>query len=219
MKVKRRRKTHTKTAVPSRLEIDSGLDNTGSHNPRTGPTTNRVFLTGVACVGKTTIGAELSRLLGYRFYDLDREVEVFYQLSIERLQNQHKSPNDFRKTAAKVLDHILSKPESCDCVIALPPAGLIGAYWKVVQRAGATTVVIHDDPQNILSRIVFFDIDSRPIEKPLSMHERKLYLREIKADVSYFRTSYRRATTTVDISGLNVEDSARKIKAALQIML
>ena len=132
MKVKRRRKTHAEPAAPSRLEIDSGLDNPGSYNPRTGPRTNRAFLTGVACVGKTTIGAELSRLLGYRFYDLDREVEVFYQLSIERLQNQHKSPNDFRKTAAKVLDHILSNPESCDCVIALPPAGLIGAYWKVV---------------------------------------------------------------------------------------
>ena len=51
------------------------------------------------------------------------------------------------------------------------------------------------------------------------MHERKLYLKEIKADISYFRTSYRRATTTVDICGLNVEDSARKIKAALQVML
>ena len=125
------RKTYTETATPPRPEIDSDLDNTVSYNPRTAPTTKRVFLTGVACVGKTTIGAELSRLLGYRFYDLDHEVETYYGTSIERLQNQHKSIHHFRKAAAKVLDHILSEPESCDCIIALPPRGLMGAYWKI----------------------------------------------------------------------------------------
>jgi adenylylsulfate kinase-like enzyme len=31
----------------------------------------RIFLAGISCVGKTTIGARLAGLLKYRFFDLD----------------------------------------------------------------------------------------------------------------------------------------------------
>lgn len=31
----------------------------------------RIFLTGVGCVGKTTIGKKMGKLLGVRFFDLD----------------------------------------------------------------------------------------------------------------------------------------------------
>ncbi len=46
----------------------------------------KVFLTGVACVGKSTTGPLLASLLGLPFVDLDTEVEVFYGDSIPRLQ-------------------------------------------------------------------------------------------------------------------------------------
>jgi shikimate kinase len=181
-------------------------------------TKKRIFLTGVACVGKTAIGTVLADLFGYRFYDLDCEVEAFYGLSIERLQNRHNSMHDFRNAAAKVLEHILSSPESRRCVIALPPRGLMGAYWKVVKRTEATIAAIHDNPENILKRINFFDVDSRPIEKTLTDSERQMHLREIKADFSYFRMSYTNATMTADISGLNIEGAARKIKAEVEAL-
>ncbi|MCK4241461.1 MAG: shikimate kinase, partial [Candidatus Atribacteria bacterium] len=45
----------------------------------------RIFLTGIACVGKTTIGGKLAVLLGYPFFDLDKEIEDFFETSIERL--------------------------------------------------------------------------------------------------------------------------------------
>ena len=41
-------------------------------------------------------------------------------------------------------------------------------YWNVVKEARATVVVLKDDPINILKRIVFFDDDSRPIQKELT---------------------------------------------------
>jgi shikimate kinase len=31
----------------------------------------RIFLTGVSCVGTTTIGKKMGKLLGVRFFDLD----------------------------------------------------------------------------------------------------------------------------------------------------
>jgi len=38
----------------------------------------KVLLTGVSCVDKSTIGAELAALLGIPFFDLDTEVEAFF---------------------------------------------------------------------------------------------------------------------------------------------
>jgi len=60
------------------------------------------------------------------------------------------------------------------------------------------------------------NIDSRPIEKKLTPKEKKLYLREIKKDVTYFRTSHQRANLQVDISGLDQDQAARKVKEAVE---
>jgi Shikimate kinase len=49
----------------------------------------RIFLTGVSCVGKTTIGAKLAALLDYAFVDLDAEIESYFGTSIERLRRQY----------------------------------------------------------------------------------------------------------------------------------
>ena len=46
----------------------------------------RIFLTGVSCVGKTAIGAELASQLSVPFFDVDREVEAYFQKPIARLQ-------------------------------------------------------------------------------------------------------------------------------------
>ena len=35
----------------------------------------RVFLTGISCVGKTTIGTRLATLFGFQFFGLDDEIE------------------------------------------------------------------------------------------------------------------------------------------------
>ena len=57
----------------------------------------KVFLTGVSFVGKSTIGAELAALLGIPFFDLDTEVEAFFQTSIGLLQAQCGSMHPSRK--------------------------------------------------------------------------------------------------------------------------
>lgn len=78
----------------------------------------RIFITGVACVGKTMIGKKMGELLGVRFFDLDDEIESFFETSIERLQKRFLTMHSFRNEAAKALVHLLSRPESRDCVIA-----------------------------------------------------------------------------------------------------
>ena len=43
----------------------------------------RIFLTGVGCVGKSTIGKIMAELLGIRFFDLDNEIENFFETNLE----------------------------------------------------------------------------------------------------------------------------------------
>jgi shikimate kinase len=92
-------------------------------------------------------------------------------------------------------------------------------YWRIVKKAGGMIVVLKDKPENILQRITFYDIDSRPIEKHLTKKEKLLYLKEIKKDITYFRRTYARADLTVDITGLGPDESAKKIKHALGAIL
>lgn len=177
----------------------------------------RIFIGGVACVGKTTIGAILADFLRRRFYDLDAETERFFGTSLERLQNRHLTPNGFRRDVAKALQRVLSLEESRDCVIALPPRGLMGPCWKVLQEVqDAVIIVLVDNPENILKRVAFYDIDSRKIDKILTEDERRHYLREIRGDISYFRRSWQRAHFIVDIAGCcDAENAAHKVLEAL----
>lgn len=42
--------------------------------------------------------------------------------------------------------------------------------------------------------------------------EKKLYLRELKLDNTYFNRTYKRANYHVDIDGLSINESVEKIK-------
>ncbi len=176
----------------------------------------QIFLTGVSCVGKTTIGKRIAEVLGIKFFDLDQEIEIFFETSVERLQNRFLTIHSFRNEAAKALVHLLNRPDSRECVVALPPSGLMGGYLRTLKKANGTTVVVTDKPENILERIRFYDIDSRQIEKKLTPKDKKLYLREIKKDITYFRTSYQRAKLHVDISGLDLDQAAYKVIEAVE---
>jgi shikimate kinase len=173
----------------------------------------RVNLVGVSCVGTTTIGRLLADRRGWSFFDLDEEIERHFETSIERLQARFLSGYSYRKECAIVLERIATA--NSDCVIALPPSGLRDAFLRVVRRVPGVTVAVHDTPENILERVTLYDIDSRLIEKHLTDEERTLQLKEIKADISYFGRSYKRADLHVTIAGLDPEASAAAIDAQL----
>ena len=173
----------------------------------------RVSLVGVSCVGTTTVGRILPEGRGWPFFDLDEEIERHFGTSIERLQARFLTGYSYRKECAVVLERIATA--NPDCVIALPPSGLRDAFLRVIRRVPCVSVAVHDTPENILERITFYDIDSRPIDKHLTDEEQALYLKEIKADISYFKRSYERAGLHVTITGLGPEASAAAIDARL----
>ena len=177
----------------------------------------KILLVGVACVGKTTIGQCLAERLGYAFFDLDEEVEKFYGTSIEKLQKRWNTMEEFRKKCALVLTYLTTRKCADDFLIALPPRGLMGPYLRVVRQLDGLTVALKDKAENILSRIVFYDVDSNPIEKHLTKAEKRLYLKEIKTDLAYFGRSYRRADLTADLSETRgIQDAVAKVERALR---
>jgi len=176
----------------------------------------RIFLTGVSCVGKTTVGTKLAALLGCPFFDLDNEIESFFSTPIERLQEKFLTMYSFRQEASKALKYLLNQKQTQDSVIALPPSGLMDNYWRVVKKSNGTIIVLTDDAANILKRITFYDKDSKPIEKNLTEAEKPLYLKEIKKDITYFNRTYKRADMWVQIVGLTPDQAATKVIEMLE---
>jgi shikimate kinase len=174
----------------------------------------RILLTGVSCVGKTTIGNILASRLGYLFFDLDAEIERHFDTSIERLQARFLTDYSYRKACSVVLKKIVA--DNGDCVVALPPSGLRDAYLRIIRKTDCVKVAIEDKAENILERITFYDVDSKRIEKHLTAGEKRAYLKEIKKDITYFKKSHQRADLHVDIAGLDAAASAKRIEELLE---
>jgi len=175
----------------------------------------RIFLVGVSCVGKTTLGDQLAALRGVPFFDLDAELERFYQRPIGRIQAESGTMDSYRRKASKVLAGLLTSEQSRDCVIALPPSGLMGSYWKTVKAANGVVVVLTDTPENIVERVAFYDQDSRPLNRLLTKDQERTCISEIRKDMAYFRRSYGKANLAVDIAGLRPAEAAAKLNEVL----
>jgi len=145
--------------------------------------------------------------MGYSFFDVDEEVESYYQKPIERIQEECFSMNGFREKASVVLDNILSNNDNT--VIAGTPSGLkfafLQVYKKHKKKKEIVSIHLKDTPENILSRLTFFDKDSRPIKENLDESKKKIYLKEITADYSYFKDSFEMADIQIDITDISLE--------------
>ena len=172
-----------------------------------------IYLVGMACVGKTTIGRMLAEEIGFTFFDLDAMTEEFYQKPIERIQDEFLTMNGYREKASVVLDSIFSK--NIDSVVSGTPSGLKFSYLQVYKKhkKNKTLVSIHlyDSFENVLNRLIFYDKDSHPIIEPMNEAKRKGYLREIRLDYRYFENSYKRADLQMDIEHLTLQEIPTRI--------
>ena len=92
----------------------------------------RIFISGVGCVGKTTVGKKLAEELGYKFIDIDGEVEKYYGKAISYLQKESMGLEKFRQKVAAVLREIVNNNQD-NYVVALQPSGFRQPCWKIIK--------------------------------------------------------------------------------------
>ena len=165
-----------------------------------------IYLVGISCIGKTTIGKMLADKIGYSFFDLDEEIQDYYQKPIERIQDECLTMNGYREKASVVLDKLFSK--NIDSVISGTPSGLRFSYLQVYKRhmdKELISICLNDSFENVLNRLTFYDKDSNPIMEELDESKKKRYLKEIRADYNYFKDSYKRADFQINIDNMQLE--------------
>ena len=171
-----------------------------------------IYLVGISCVGKTTIGKMLADKIGYSFFDLDEEIQDYYKKPIERIQDECLTMNGYREKASIVLDKLFSK--NIDSVISGTPSGLKFSYLQVYKRhkdKELISICLNDSFENVLERLTFFDKDSNPIMERLDESKKKRYLKEIRADYNFFKDSYKRADFQINIEDVSLDNTPELI--------
>jgi shikimate kinase len=125
--------------------------------------TENIYLIGPMGVGKTTIGKKLSRKLGKRFFDSDREIEKTTGASISLIFDVEGEPG-FREWETKILKTLAAE----DNVVLATGGGAVlsEVNRRVLKKNG---VVIHLDarPELIMKRTAYDT--NRPL---LATHDR-----------------------------------------------
>jgi shikimate kinase len=166
----------------------------------------KIYIVGISCVGKTTIGKLLADHIDFTFYDLDDEVQKYYQKPIEILQNECLSMNGYRQKASAVLDKLLKVQENS--VISGTPSGLRDSYLQTYKKhkkgIDIISINIIDKPENILDRLTFYDVDSKLLDIELDDNKKKKYLKKIIGDLNYFKKSLSRADLQISIENISL---------------
>lgn len=88
----------------------------------------RLYLVGFMAVGKTTIGRQLARQLGWTFIDLDREIAVGEEMTVAEIFASHGEPR-FRELEARHLTETFDREQ-----IVVATGGGVYTHQATVDR-------------------------------------------------------------------------------------
>jgi 3-dehydroquinate synthase len=160
----------------------------------------KIVLTGFMGTGKTSVGKELCRKLGYRFVDSDTMIEEREGIPISLIFKK-KGEDYFRKVEMEVIEKI-SRMEN----IVVATGGGVIKNKKNVERLGrrGSIIWLKADPKIILKRVML-EGGKRPlleVEEPLQ---------EINRLLTERLPLYAQADATVDTNYITPEEAAQEI--------
>jgi shikimate kinase len=173
------------------------------------PATQIVALTGFMGAGKTCIGRSLAALLGWRFLDLDQEIELQQKATVREIFRRQGEAR-FRKIEMAALREMLEQV-SAPTVIALG-----GGTFVQTGNVGLL--------RNASARVVFLET---PLEEMLERcgtesQSPEGNLRPLASDPDAFRAlyaqrlpQYRTANFTLSTAGKTAEENAQEIASRL----
>ena len=170
-----------------------------------------VALTGFMGSGKTTVGQELARQLGWEFVDLDAVIERREQAAIRQIFAQ-RGEAEFRNIEHLVLRSVLARTSS-PAVIALGGGTFVPVRNKrLLHEARACSVFLEAPVDELFLRCQSCAADDQRNPRPLAMNAsefRRLYLERLPW--------YRRANLTIDVHDKTPSKIAEEIAARLRL--
>ena len=155
----------------------------------------RIFLIGFMGSGKSTLGAQLARLVGYQFIDMDHMIEETAEMSISEIFNEH-GEEVFRKWEYDIL-HELCRREK----LVISTGGGAPCYSNMMDlmNTHGTTIYLKLSPEALKTRLI-----QSSAERPLIMGKSEPELLDfIKSLLEKRELFYKRAAHTVD--GINLQ--------------
>lgn len=185
----------------------------------------RLYIVGVSCVGKSSLGKALAEKYNHAFYDFDYVVMHYYNDSMDNIKDACGFINPDREYRLKVrplLKQLLEENRE-NVVIAMPPGGLCTEYYKLLkQHQDVIKIELIDDAEAILKRSIFLDEENRLIENVITPNNRPLYLKSIKADIRYYKNINKKADLKVNLGQRNMKEALKyldnKLKAYIQAL-
>lgn len=163
-----------------------------------------VALLGLRGAGKSTVGKRVAKALGWRFVELDREIEREAGMSLGELFALHGEAH-YRTLEERVLVGLLSTQDGERPVVVATGGGIVthDESWRFL-KSRALTVWLKATPQEHWDRVLAQG-DVRPMEKRAQARAELEALHAARAPL------YAAAELVVDTSRLDVDASAAQI--------
>lgn len=168
-----------------------------------------VVLVGFMGCGKTTVGEILSRLLGWRFEDLDSRIQRREGCTIPEIFSNHGEAR-FRQIERESLLELVGEMGSRPIVAALGGGTFVQPEnSRILQDSGVPAIFLDAPVEDLWERCRSAE-PGRPLAKDKNQF-RQLYEGR--------RSLYMEAAATIDTSGKDAESVAAEIAAWLQTNL
>jgi shikimate kinase len=165
-----------------------------------------VFLLGFMGAGKTSVGQALARRLGWRFVDLDQQIEMRAGRTIAEIFAKSGEPTFRALETAALRDLLAELSPASPAVIALGGGAVVGEQNAALLGSYGAPQVFLDAPFEVLRRRCGETIATRP-----------LFREEARARLLYEsrRPHYLKAQYRVDTASYSVEQASAEIARTL----
>jgi len=161
---------------------------------------NNIILTGFMGVGKTSVGTQLARDLGYAFVDTDVLIEADQQIAINEIFEQYGEPY-FRGIETKIIQQVLHGDRQ---VVSTGGGAVLRDENRAAFKKAGLVVCLTARPEVMFERIK--NETHRPLLKTPDPMVRIKKLLDSRARF------YNQADLIIDTSEKSVDDAVNEIK-------
>jgi shikimate kinase len=163
-----------------------------------------IILTGFMGVGKTSVGTQLAKDLGYTFVDVDKLIEADQNLSITSIFSKFGEPH-FREVEARIIAQVMLGEGQ---VVSTGGGAVIQNRNREAFKKGGFVVCLTASPDVIYERI------KRETHRPLlQTADPKAKIKELLDSRTQF---YDQADVCIDTSEKSVDDVIKAIKERIR---